>query len=400
VGLSYAQQRWYEPTTGRFLSEDPIGAEAYLMTPTELGPWLYARGNPLQFRDPIGLGTFCEDRYGTSDNIVCAARSTQQYQFQRQLQAERAGNAGVAGEAKQLWRQAAKDERSRAQLEDFHRNVFQPTGTVALAATVAPAGVAIGGTLSIARTYLERRDQGKAFTGDDLSSSAYGGALTGAAVQMAFTALPTNVALVAGAGLAGGQVGSGINEIAQGKWRTGAFDVGTGGLGLWGTFSAAQNMTPAPRKAWEDFLTAANERLAAAKQEYGELGLQMSADAPRQGSAPAQLVEVLRARTAQLAGFSQEGTPVILDENIAGRGVADALRGRGFNVRSVMEIFGKGGIKDPVINRFAETIRGRVLTADRGRQIGEGFGSNAIQVDARVGTNIDALARILAEELK
>jgi hypothetical protein len=171
-------------------------------------------------------------------------------------------------------------------------------------------------------------------------------------------------------------------------------------LGLWGTFSAAQNMTPAPRKAWEDFLTAANERLAAAKQEYGELGLQMSADAPRQGSAPAQLVEVLRARTAQLAGFSQEGTPVILDENIAGRGVADALRGRGFNVRSVMEIFGKGGIKDPVINRFAETIRGRVLTADRGRQIGEGFGSNAIQVDARVGTNIDALARILAEELK
>lgn len=79
--------------------------------------------------------------------------------------------------------------------------------------------------------------------------------------------------------------------------------------------------------------------------------------------------------------------------------MAEALRSRGYNVRSVHEIFGRGGIKDPVINGLAEAINGRVLTADRGRQMGEGFGRNAIQVDSRVGTNIDALARMLAKEL-
>ena len=54
AGLTYAQQRWLDTRTGRFLSEDPMGAEAYLGTPQGLNPWLYANGNPTRYTDPDG----------------------------------------------------------------------------------------------------------------------------------------------------------------------------------------------------------------------------------------------------------------------------------------------------------------------------------------------------------
>ncbi|MHA7632465.1 RHS repeat-associated core domain-containing protein [Corallococcus sp. M7] len=54
AGLTYAQQRWYSSETGRFLSEDMLGAEAYLRRPQGLMPWLYANGNPTRFVDPDG----------------------------------------------------------------------------------------------------------------------------------------------------------------------------------------------------------------------------------------------------------------------------------------------------------------------------------------------------------
>ncbi|NVI98770.1 hypothetical protein HV824_11645 [Myxococcus sp. AM009] len=54
AGLTYAQQRWYDADTGRFLSEDPVGAGAYLGMPTGMQPWLYANGNPLKYTDPDG----------------------------------------------------------------------------------------------------------------------------------------------------------------------------------------------------------------------------------------------------------------------------------------------------------------------------------------------------------
>ncbi|MCP3060238.1 DUF6531 domain-containing protein [Myxococcus sp. K38C18041901] len=54
VGLTYAQQRWLDTHTGRFLSEDPVGAGAYLGTPNGLNPWAYANGNPTRYTDPDG----------------------------------------------------------------------------------------------------------------------------------------------------------------------------------------------------------------------------------------------------------------------------------------------------------------------------------------------------------
>jgi RHS repeat-associated protein len=53
VGLSYAQQRWYEPGVGRFLSEDPIFGD--LTSPNSLHAFGYAYANPLLFTDPSGM---------------------------------------------------------------------------------------------------------------------------------------------------------------------------------------------------------------------------------------------------------------------------------------------------------------------------------------------------------
>jgi len=82
---------------------------------------------------------------------------------------------------------------------------------------------------------------------------------------------------------------------------------------------------------------------------------------------------MLRQVLRRQAGFADEGVPIILDENLAGRGVAQALRDRGFNVRDVREVFGRGGIADSDILSLADTLNGRVLKLDRGRRLQGGF---------------------------
>ncbi|RKG72975.1 hypothetical protein D7W79_26860 [Corallococcus exercitus] len=53
-GLTYAQQRWLDTSTGRFLSEDPLGVDGRLAKPTGVHPWSYSRSNPLRYVDPDG----------------------------------------------------------------------------------------------------------------------------------------------------------------------------------------------------------------------------------------------------------------------------------------------------------------------------------------------------------
>jgi RHS repeat-associated protein len=48
VDISYMRARWYEPKTGRFLSEDPIGLEG------GGNLYLYAHDDPVNFSDPTG----------------------------------------------------------------------------------------------------------------------------------------------------------------------------------------------------------------------------------------------------------------------------------------------------------------------------------------------------------
>lgn len=58
TGLYYFRRRWYDPQTGRFVTPDPIAVTRFdevLDDPRALNPYAYANGNPLHFRDPLGL---------------------------------------------------------------------------------------------------------------------------------------------------------------------------------------------------------------------------------------------------------------------------------------------------------------------------------------------------------
>ncbi len=48
-GFTYLRNRWYDPTTGRFLTQDPIGLAG------GVNLYAYAGGNPVAFNDPFGL---------------------------------------------------------------------------------------------------------------------------------------------------------------------------------------------------------------------------------------------------------------------------------------------------------------------------------------------------------
>ena len=52
TGLVYAQQRWLDPSTGRFLSLDPVAGA--LDEPLSTQGFTYGRSNPLRFTDPDG----------------------------------------------------------------------------------------------------------------------------------------------------------------------------------------------------------------------------------------------------------------------------------------------------------------------------------------------------------
>jgi len=52
TGLTYMQQRYYDPVVGRFLSVDPVGADAN--TGGNFNRYWYANNNPYVFTDPDG----------------------------------------------------------------------------------------------------------------------------------------------------------------------------------------------------------------------------------------------------------------------------------------------------------------------------------------------------------
>jgi RHS repeat-associated protein len=53
TGLVYARARYYDPTLGRFLSQDPEPA---------VNPYVYALDAPLEFTDPTGRAALTEDQ--------------------------------------------------------------------------------------------------------------------------------------------------------------------------------------------------------------------------------------------------------------------------------------------------------------------------------------------------
>ncbi|WP_288128232.1 RHS repeat-associated core domain-containing protein, partial [Thiomonas sp.] len=63
-GLVYMQQRYYDPGIGRFLSTDPVAADAN--TGANFNRYWYANNNPYRYSDPFGLYA-CSSKVNSGD---------------------------------------------------------------------------------------------------------------------------------------------------------------------------------------------------------------------------------------------------------------------------------------------------------------------------------------------
>jgi RHS repeat-associated protein len=85
TGLYYYRARYYDPSIGRFISEDPAGYNA------GMNVYRYVRNNPLLFVDPLGLCNVTRIKLWSSDEVtVLSPRSPWVLTFHRQ---ENAGDA-------------------------------------------------------------------------------------------------------------------------------------------------------------------------------------------------------------------------------------------------------------------------------------------------------------------
>ena len=136
--------------------------------------------------------------------------------------------------------------------------------------------------------------------------------------------------------------------------------------------------------------------LAALRSEAGFLDFSASTGG-KAAKNPEELVRILRMILKRKAGFADEGVPYIVDNSLGVNPqlVAAGLRANGFNARSVREIFGLDP-GDAAIKGFADKLGGRVIAADKGHQIGGGFGQATLLVDGRVKT-VDSVIRLVKE---
>jgi RHS repeat-associated protein len=69
VDLYYLRSRWYEPRSGRFLSEDPVGLAG------GINPYVFGNGDPINHADPQGLMKVENKMQTFTDGPVCWACS-------------------------------------------------------------------------------------------------------------------------------------------------------------------------------------------------------------------------------------------------------------------------------------------------------------------------------------
>jgi RHS repeat-associated protein len=94
TGLVYARARYYDPTLGRFLSQDPEWA---------INPYVYALDAPLEFTDPTGRAALTEEQIKLNRLAAAIQRSTNTSQTAARAQAIRITQQGPDAVAR-AWR--------------------------------------------------------------------------------------------------------------------------------------------------------------------------------------------------------------------------------------------------------------------------------------------------------
>lgn len=112
TGLTYMQQRYYDPMIGRFLSTDPV--TAYEKPLTNFNRYAYARNNPYRFTDPDGrdsVGEMIDSAAEGCGAVSCAGYAVLSATW-KVLGAE-----GVSQIADKGWSNASGGDKASAALE-------------------------------------------------------------------------------------------------------------------------------------------------------------------------------------------------------------------------------------------------------------------------------------------
>ncbi|MCC7540626.1 MAG: DUF5615 family PIN-like protein, partial [Deltaproteobacteria bacterium] len=351
VGLVYFGERYLIPRIGRWATPDPLHVHA--VGGGEAGnSYHYVAGNLLQTRDPLGLVPWYASRLVPDwDRIGGAARTW--------LREAATGVAEGLGDVVQQNLETASPAVTVARVGQTIAVVAENPGRVAS---------------EVAATALGERGPRRQFR---LIAPIVVGILTpGPADELA--------AVERAAPSAARRVESATATTVE-------------------TAAASRPVASAERSAAGEARAAAQAAPPAAPPTPPAAGGGTGSGSGGAGlpEARSRLLGTIQARAQQVqaqarraSGFAEQGTPIILDENIAGRGTADALRARGYNVRDVHEL-GLSGADDPDITRLAESVGGRVLTQNR-----VDFPVHVrIVTDARVRTHVDSLARVIDRAL-
>jgi RHS repeat-associated protein len=70
TGLDYADQRYYVPGQGRFLTADPYTASGGTTNPSSWNRYAYVEGDPINFNDPQGLFALAPHDFGFSGELL------------------------------------------------------------------------------------------------------------------------------------------------------------------------------------------------------------------------------------------------------------------------------------------------------------------------------------------
>jgi RHS repeat-associated protein len=344
-GLVYAQARYLDASTGRFLSLDPVAGA--VSDPFSTQGFIYGHSNPTRFIDPDGRAS--------TETVTCG---NPKYPVQF-MDCERAQLQARGWDAARVERAVvARYKAAAAQQEIATGSTPLLKRVVAGIVTAVAGGSAVGGT---APGGASREEMQLIREKDPLAAPGVGGA----------PMVEPSASDVA---------------IAPGVTSVDSFHdpVGTG-------------------SAFEDPVDTSQYEmvLASRKKLGGGLGKLAEEDEAKLRETRSQLVDVVRRRSISEGGFESEGRPIIVDTSIGtnSTAVAEALRGRGVNARSVPEVFGRGSaVPDEEIRPVANAIDALVVASDRGRAEGgaDPFPGRRVRVPQRLRT-VDAVMRVLEE---